>query len=586
MKKGFTLIELLAVIIILAIIALIATPIILNVIDDAKKSAGLSEANMIYSGIENYCSVEEMKEQMDSSYVRICNNQMTAEEVSKMVNLGNAEIIELSYGSRLNRLKIKSNGYIYTLVDGKITEGDIAITETYEVGELLRVNVGNNIMQDIYVLEVNGTEVTGILNRNLGSNVAWASNEDLQELDIPDNITTEEEAFDYLKETGPITANKALEERTSEWSNVIDKRIPSAEELIKLTEFYQNLSDKSNWEIEYLNRLTEFFDLGLSCTSMQECREVMIQAGFDDILLPEWLVTNLYSTGNSTTHGYWTGTLANHEDFDFGFAWGVVYSKVLDIFDFLDSTSMGIRPIITIDVSNIDTSLFVEDSWETIAEMVRSGKAEERYKVGDIKEVTVEGYSNGDDQTFTVRIANMSTPEECSSEGFSQTACGFVVEFVDIITENTMHSSTTSVSWPDTNMYSFVTEDIYNALPSDLRNVIIDTYTVSHYSETWKSVSTDKLYLLSPKEVWGDDLLSDYTATLTRQLDYYNTNNVTTENYSGAIKTYQGSENSWWLRSEYWVSCDRGFFTVMPDGDYNHYYYTYTEGIAPAFRIG
>ena len=44
MKKGFTLIELLAVIIILAIIALIATPIILNVIEDARKSAGKSEA--------------------------------------------------------------------------------------------------------------------------------------------------------------------------------------------------------------------------------------------------------------------------------------------------------------------------------------------------------------------------------------------------------------------------------------------------------------------------------------------------------------------------------------------------------------
>ena len=37
MKKGFTLIELLAVIVILAIIALIATPLILNVIDDSKK---------------------------------------------------------------------------------------------------------------------------------------------------------------------------------------------------------------------------------------------------------------------------------------------------------------------------------------------------------------------------------------------------------------------------------------------------------------------------------------------------------------------------------------------------------------------
>src|SRR5574344_2479357 len=39
MKKGFTLIELLAVIIILAVIALIATPIVLNVVDNAKESA-------------------------------------------------------------------------------------------------------------------------------------------------------------------------------------------------------------------------------------------------------------------------------------------------------------------------------------------------------------------------------------------------------------------------------------------------------------------------------------------------------------------------------------------------------------------
>ena len=59
-KNAFTLIELLAVIIILAIVALIATPIILNVIGDAKKSAGLSEANMIYSGINNYYASEKL----------------------------------------------------------------------------------------------------------------------------------------------------------------------------------------------------------------------------------------------------------------------------------------------------------------------------------------------------------------------------------------------------------------------------------------------------------------------------------------------------------------------------------------------
>ena len=43
-KKGFTLIELLAVIIILAVIALIATPIVLNVIESARKSANKDSA--------------------------------------------------------------------------------------------------------------------------------------------------------------------------------------------------------------------------------------------------------------------------------------------------------------------------------------------------------------------------------------------------------------------------------------------------------------------------------------------------------------------------------------------------------------
>jgi len=53
-RKGFTLIELLAVIIILAVIALIATPIVLNVVNEAKKQAnknsvyGLLDAAKLY----------------------------------------------------------------------------------------------------------------------------------------------------------------------------------------------------------------------------------------------------------------------------------------------------------------------------------------------------------------------------------------------------------------------------------------------------------------------------------------------------------------------------------------------------------
>ncbi len=52
MNKGFTLIELLAVIVILAVIALIATPLIMNVINDAKKNSFKDSAYGIIKAVE------------------------------------------------------------------------------------------------------------------------------------------------------------------------------------------------------------------------------------------------------------------------------------------------------------------------------------------------------------------------------------------------------------------------------------------------------------------------------------------------------------------------------------------------------
>ena len=120
MKKGFTLIELLAVIIILAIVALIATPIILNVVDDARISAASSEANMIVSGINNYCATAEMKAQMDSDYTNICADGVTSAEVAQMVNLGNASISgdPTFSGGQITAITVVSNGYNVVMTGG------------------------------------------------------------------------------------------------------------------------------------------------------------------------------------------------------------------------------------------------------------------------------------------------------------------------------------------------------------------------------------------------------------------------------------------------------------------------------------
>ena len=133
---------------------------------------------------------------------------------------------------------------------------------------------------------------------------------------------------------------------------------------------------------------------------------------------------------------------------------------------------------------------FATDSWSTIIANVKAGNGSE-YAVGSTKEVNL-GTTYG---THTLRVANTSTPSECSTEGFSQTACGFVLEFADIITEHNMNPSGTykgtqygfgwnEDGWPATSMRTFVNNDIYNAIPSEIKNAIIDTTVVSGHGKS------------------------------------------------------------------------------------------------------
>ena len=66
-KKGFTLVELLAVIVILAIIALIATPIILGVIETSKKGASENSALGYLDAVEKQIARKIHDYYMDNS---------------------------------------------------------------------------------------------------------------------------------------------------------------------------------------------------------------------------------------------------------------------------------------------------------------------------------------------------------------------------------------------------------------------------------------------------------------------------------------------------------------------------------------
>ena len=226
---------------------------------------------------------------------------------------------------------------------------------------------------------------------------------------------------------------------------------------------------------------------------------------------------------------------------------------------------------------------FSTDSWSTIVKAVQENNIS-KYNVGDTKEIDMGTYG-----THTLRIANKSTPSECSTEGFSQTACGFVLEFQDIITTSKMNTAYSNTGgWNNAEMNTFINNNIYNALPNELKEIIIDTIVVSSYgkNDTANFTTSNKLYLLAPKEIYTDYAETTDTAKdLTRILDYYKEKRVTMNSYANAIKYNNSTATWWWLRNA--PSSNSGnFFGVNVTGILNNNYAHFVGGVSPAFRIG
>ena len=72
---------------------------------------------------------------------------------------------------------------------------------------------------------------------------------------------------------------------------------------------------------------------------------------------------------------------------------------------------------------------------------------------------------------------------------------------------------------------------------------------------------------------------------MTRQLDYYANNNVSTSNYSGAIKNSGSRASYWWLRSASSIIGDHPFYGVYDSGGWNASTSYRSRGVSPAFRL-
>lgn len=225
---------------------------------------------------------------------------------------------------------------------------------------------------------------------------------------------------------------------------------------------------------------------------------------------------------------------------------------------------------------------FAIDNWETIATNVKSGNMC-GYHVGDEKEIELAGFGK-----HNVRISNVS---KCTNGETSETACGFVIEFVDIITKQPFNSTSSTVGgWKNSKMRTYTNETIYKSLPRDLQNIILTTKVISSYGkyDSANFETEDKLYLLSSEEVFGDfatSLMADNDTSVgtSKQLDYYKNQRVTLSNFEESIKQYEGNNGYWWLRS---VSADAWtVYDVANTRGWSNTSAMSYDGISPAFRI-
>ena len=174
MKKGFTLIELLAVIVILAIIALLATPIILGIINDARKESNERSVELYASAVRNAIASYQLTHpnaptkfsDLDVQYdgeVKCEKEELYADESFYIAECTvNGDAVDYAYGEKQQMYKPQ---YYYFGYDFKGTVGSAAVPENLSsvpptgTIQYLGYDVTNGVISAAYVCVIeNETE--------------------------------------------------------------------------------------------------------------------------------------------------------------------------------------------------------------------------------------------------------------------------------------------------------------------------------------------------------------------------------------------------------------------------------------------
>ena len=238
-KKGFTLIELLAVIVVLAIIALIATPIVMNTIKNAKKGAAERSADSYIKQVETAVAEERLNknEVLEGEY-QITSDGNLCRNKSASCSDDNKIKIEMS-GTKPTSGKIKITNGIVDQSSSSMTVGDYTVsynstkktyeatekgsttpdtpqpTKTYTNGEVVYFNVDNGTKCSNYTETQSNTGIKS------GCMKFYAFNDDGKDTVnlILDHNTTATVAWNSSgsNASGPSEVLKQLNDDTEKW---------------------------------------------------------------------------------------------------------------------------------------------------------------------------------------------------------------------------------------------------------------------------------------------------------------------------------------------------------------------------------